>query len=147
MAELLHIGRILGRGELELREQAMDTNAWLMGLGGALLLAALTWAGAMWWFGRKLLRSTVRAHKLEKARQTLTQQNAQARRQIEHLLIEVAELRRQLCRLDAAKAQQMRVSAASHDFTDSGPFVEAAEPVETPADGFADTHFFMPKKL
>lgn len=125
----------------------MDTNAWLMGIGGALLLAALTWAAATWWFGRKLLRAALRTQKLEKARQTLTQQNAQASRQIEHLLIEVAELRRQMSRLDAAKAQQMRVSAASQGFADSGPFVEAAEPVEPPADGFADTHFFMPKKL
>ncbi|MCV2366500.1 hypothetical protein [Roseateles oligotrophus] len=124
----------------------MDSNAWLIGGSAAVLAAGLAWLGAMWWFGRKLAAAAARVGKLEKARQTLNQQNSQARKQVEQLQAELAELRHTLTRQDAAKAQQQRVHAARQSFEDSGPFIEATDPVATPADGFADTHFFMPKK-
>lgn len=125
----------------------MDSNAWLIGCVAALLAAGLTWLGALRWFGRKLLVSAARIGKLEKARHTLTQQNAQARKQVEQMTAELGQLRHTLKRIDGAKAQELRVSAASHSFEDSGPFVEPSENFEAPADGFADTHFFMPKKV
>jgi uncharacterized protein HemX len=124
----------------------MDDKAWLIVGAAALLVAGLAWLGAMWWFGRQLRVSAARVSKLEKARATLTQQNSQARKQIEQLSAELGELRQTLKRADAAKAQELRVSAAAQGFADSGPFVEPAENFEAPADGFADTQFFMPKK-
>lgn len=146
MPELLHIGWILGLDLPKLPEKAMDSPAWLIGCAAAVLAAGLTWFAASWWFGRKLAVAAARVSKLEKARQTLNQQNSQARKQLEQLQAEVAELRHTLSRLDAAKAQQLRVTAASRNFEDSGPFVETSKPLESPADGFAETHFFMPKK-
>lgn len=124
----------------------MDSSSWLIVGGAAVLTAALTWGAASWWFGRKLLLSRARVSKLEKARQTLSQQAAQARKQNGQMQAELAELRLTQTRQDALRAQELRVHAASQSFEDSGPFVEAPENWEVPADGFADTHFFMPKK-
>ncbi len=145
MTELLH--RILARSLTELRGDAMDSSSWLIVGGAAALTAALTWLAASWWFGRQLARSLTRVSKLEKARQTLNQQNAQARKQHEQVQAELAALRHTLTRQDAARAQEQRVQAARQGFEDSGPFVEPTEPLDGPPDGFADTHFFMPKKV
>jgi TolA-binding protein len=148
MRELLH--RILARSLVELPGDAMNSNSWLIVGAAAALAAALTWAATSWWFGRKLLLSRARVNKLEKTRQTLSQQATQARKQHEQMQAELAELRHSLTRLtryEAAKAQEQRVLAASQGFEDSGPFVEPPDHLDNPADGFADTHFFMPKKL
>ncbi len=125
----------------------MDSIAWLITGAAASLAAGLAWLAAMWWFGRQMSAAAARLSKLEKARHALTQQNSQARKQVEQLSAELNELRHTLKRIDAAKAQQLRVSAATQSsFEDSGPFVEAAENFDEAANGFADTHFFMPKK-
>ena len=112
----------------------------------ALILgAALGGLSAIWWWGRKLTAARARVAKLEAAREALKQQNAQARKQVEQLQAEVAELRHALGKIDAAKAQELRVQAASRILPDQGPFLGAAQPPSATSDGFAQTQVFLPK--
>lgn len=58
------------------------------------LVGALLGAGACWfWFGRRLSVTARRLERSEQARQQLSQQVSQARRQVEHLQRDLTDLR------------------------------------------------------
>lgn len=71
----------------------MNAMQGLMMLGALLLGGVLAWAGAAWWFGRRLKLSSARIEHLERSRQQVSQQVSQARRQVEQLQRELADLR------------------------------------------------------
>ncbi len=54
---------------------------------------ALAGLGASWWWSRRLEKSRRLIDRLKASRELLDQQNNQARRQIEHLQLELTELR------------------------------------------------------
>ena len=112
----------------------MDAENILVGLLGLVIGAAATYGGAYWWFGRKLTAAAMRMSKHERARLFAEQQSDQARRQVEHLQKELAELRVHVSR----GKQRTHVVEGKQELEDmllnSGP----AKPV-TPADPFADT--------
>jgi len=114
------------------------------------LLALIVGAGfggllASWWWLRPLNAAKARVAKLEAAREALKQQNSQARKQIEQSNAEVAELRHALGKIDAARAQELRVQAASRSLSDPGPFLGEAPPPASAGDGFAQTQVFLPR--
>ncbi len=110
-----------------------------------LLGTAVGALAATGWWRRPLQASRARVSKLEAAREALKQQNAQARKQIEQLQAELAELRHALGKVDAARAQALRVQAASRERPDTGPFLGDAAPHLSNSDGFAQTQVFLPK--
>ncbi|MEJ6006472.1 hypothetical protein WG899_13015 [Paucibacter sp. AS339] len=121
----------------------MNDYGWLITCG---VIAALTGGGTYWWLARKLSAAVARMGKLEAARATLKQQNGQARKQVDQLQTEVAELRHALSKIDAVRAQELRVQAASRALPDTGPFLGDTAPHQAPADGFAKTQVFLPRK-
>jgi cell division protein FtsB len=117
----------------------------LMSLLAFLVGLALGGLGATWWWLRPLKAAKARVAKLEAAREALKQQNSQARKQLEQLQTEVAELRHALGKIDAARAKELRVQAASRSLPDQGPFLGEAQPASAASDGFAQTQVFLPR--
>lgn len=119
----------------------MSTNDWaalLMGLASGALLAGL---GLSLWLLPRLRRANAQALRLDAARQQLLQQNTQARKQVEQLQLELAELR-----LEAERAGRPRVASSSAGRSSSP--VESEPARERAAvmrpDGFAPTQV-MPR--
>lgn len=86
----------------------MSTNDWaavLMGLASGALLSGL---GLSLWLLPRLRRANAQALRLDAARQQLLQQNNQARKQVELLQQELAELR-----LEAERAGRPRGASAA----------------------------------
>ncbi|MCV2349950.1 hypothetical protein [Paucibacter sp. Y2R2-4] len=116
-----------------------------MGLLALIVGAGLGGLIASWWWLRPLNAAKARVAKLEAAREALKQQNAQARKQVEQLHADVAELRHALGKIDAARAQELRVQAASRSLPDQGPFLGEAQAPSPAGDGFAQTQVFLPR--
>lgn len=102
------------------------------GLAGVLL----AWAGAAWWYGRKLKASAHHQDKLEASRQLLNQQTSQARRQIEQLQRELAEAR---VLAERGRARPVPQAAAPATVLPIDPVIGAAR--ATPAEPFPQTQF------
>ena len=117
----------------------MDVQQTLMAVAALLIWGAAVWAAAQWWFGRKLRRAAAGQDRTEKARQFAAQQAAQARKQIEALQKEVADLRLAAKRagqhLPPVHSAPAPLSNGQHHASDDGP-----------PDGFADTQVQMPFK-
>lgn len=123
----------------------MDANQELM-VGAALLLGVgLAWGVATWWFGRRLRAGEARLDKVDKARQFAAQQASQARRQIEGLQKELAELRLNARNL-GARVPAVAASSAAPAADDFLPHANPAPDPEPPPDGFADTQLLQPRR-
>ncbi|MGE0671572.1 MULTISPECIES: hypothetical protein [unclassified Methylibium] len=115
-------------------ECAMTLTNWLLLMGAALALAALSWLMCAWWYRRQL--SAV-LQRLEKARAVAGQNATQAKRQIAQLQKELAErpalsaVQRE-ARDKAADAAARKQELAEN--LDRGRLATAL-----PANGFADT--------
>lgn len=111
----------------------MNITTWMLLICTGLTLAALTWWGCAWWYGRKLGDLQQR---FEKVRQAAGQHATQARRQIAQLQQELAgrpplDKTQRAARDEAAEAAARKAELESR--------LDAAGPVSRPAHGFADT--------
>ncbi len=130
----------------------MDSGTIAAMLGGVLaggLLAAVV--GALLW-GRKLSRAKERISKLDHASQFAEQQNAQVRKQVEHLQREVTDLRTQLSRSkprqEVSTSEPTRQEAEDLLLRQPAPEAFAATqilPRQSPSDGFPRTQV-LPRK-
>lgn len=118
----------------------MDAQQWIVAAVALLIGAGGAWGGASWWFGRKLKDAATNKERLDAARHLASQQAAQARKQIEMLQQEMAEMRL------AAQRRSQRAEAQAHA---SGPaplpIFGATGPGELPSDGFPQTQI-LPRK-
>jgi len=112
----------------------MTLTNWLLLMGAALALTALSWLMCAWWYRRQL--SAV-MHRLEKARAAAGQNATQARRQIAQLQKELAErpalsaLQREARDKAAEDAARKQELAANLD--------RGRPTTALPVNGFADT--------
>ncbi|MET0519295.1 MAG: hypothetical protein ABW005_10735 [Burkholderiaceae bacterium] len=110
------------------------------------LVGAAVWGFAFWWFGRKLRSAGDRVTKLEAIRQQLNVQVSQARRQVEQLQKDMAELRMAQAHGPAgpARAQPARPApqAAAPDGRAAG---DGFAPTQILPGGFAHTQL-QPRK-
>ncbi len=115
----------------------MDTMTWIAVVGVSALLCVGAWAATRWWYRRQLAATAQRFDKVERAREFAIQQTLQARKQIEKLQKENAELRRLTSQAEAERVKARRLEA-----TLRADAQVAAGPVERsalPTHGFADT--------
>jgi len=118
----------------------MDAQQWLMTVMAFLVGAGLAWVGAHWWFGRKLKELAGARERHDAARHLASQQAAQARKQIEMLQQEMAEMRL------AAQRRNQRAEAQAHASAPAPlPIFGATGPGELPSDGFPQTQI-LPRK-
>lgn len=133
----------------------MDTNQWLVLIATAALSGASAWVVAMWWYRRKLAAARARVLKLEKARQISFQQTTQARKQLEQLQREIAELRQPTGQREVVKPKPLLsdepprlpdnpLLARDQPKTASHGFAETR--IETSGHGFAETQIMEPAK-
>lgn len=122
----------------------MNTDGWLA-VAGALVLAALAWVGARWWYLRKIRALHRQIEQMDGSTQNLNRMMAQARKQIEQLQQIVAEYRRRHAALEVARRGGARVTQAFAQMTEPEPAAAAAanaepeRPVARPPGGWADT--------
>lgn len=113
----------------------MSATQGLMMLAALLGGGMLAWGLAFWWFGRRLRLSSARIEHLERSRHQIGQQVSQARRQVEQLQKELAELRL------ASPVQPPRAAPAqAHDV-----FLPLPPEGKPAKDGFAPTQI-LPHK-
>jgi hypothetical protein len=116
-------------------EGTMDAKQMLMMAAAVLGGGGIVWGFSLWWFGRQLRAAGARMEKLDHARQTLTQQVSQARRQVEQLQRDLAEMRHVGYAPTEVRAKQAAKTAATEVFLPLPP-----EPAsQMPKDGFAPT--------
>lgn len=111
----------------------MNMTTWMLMIGTALALAALTWWSCAWWYGRKIGDLQQR---FEKVRQAAGQHANQTRKQIALLQQELAE------RPPLSKAQRNardEAAEAAARKADLESRLDAAGPASRPMHGFADT--------
>lgn len=118
----------------------MDAQQWVVAAVALLIGAGGAWGGAMWWFGRKLKELTGIRERLDAARHLASQQAAQARKQIEMLQQEMAEMR-----LAAQRRSQRAEAQALASAPAPLPMFGATGPGELPSDGFPQTQI-LPRK-
>lgn len=118
----------------------MDAQQWVAAIAALLIGAGGAWAGAHWWFGRRLKELAVAKERLEAARHLASQQAAQARKQIEMLQQEMAEMR-----LAAQRRSQRAEAQAQASAPAPLPIFGATGPGELPSDGFPQTQI-LPRK-
>jgi len=123
----------------------MDTNQWFVAIGVIVASCAATWLGTRWWYGRKLVVSLARIRKLEKAREVSFQQTTQARKQLEQLQREMAELRRPPGQREVAKPNT-QAPEEPHRATDN-PLLrpDSVDEPAAPHHGFAETQVIFPQ--
>ena len=115
----------------------MDTTQWLIFATGGCAIAAATWLGARWWYGRRLDALNLRLQKVDKARQFSSQQTLQARRQVEALQKDLAAQNEVLAKAQLATQRSrhleetLRTASAAELFGSTVP--------QGPAHSFADT--------
>lgn len=111
----------------------MGITHWLLLVGAALVLSALSWGSCSWWYGRKLAELQAR---LEKTRQAASLHARQARHQITLLQKELAERpalgKAQIKARDEAAAATARKAALEEQ-------LNRAPAPRLPVHGFADT--------
>lgn len=121
----------------------MDTQQSVMVAAAVLVSGGAVWAAAVWWFSRKLRQAEAGLDRTEKARQFAAQQAAQARRQIEAMQKELADLRH------AVRTQGSRSAVAMPPQAIRPP--HGGDETEMPGgddedSGFADTQLLPPLK-
>jgi len=114
----------------------MDTSQWLIVATACSGVAAATWFGAKWWYGRRLRALELRLQKIDKARQFAGQQALQARRQVEALQKDLAAQNEVLARAQLATQRSRHLEDALRAASVAEP--SGAMPL-APAHGFADT--------
>lgn len=122
----------------------MDATTVLTLLGAALGGAVLAGGITFWWLGRRLRGAAARITHLEQSRQQIGQQVSQARRQVEQLQRELAELRQHGGARSAAASPAGPSSRSDEVFLPlppSAPGAPGAAPKggEPPKDPFAPT--------
>ncbi|UDF35006.1 UNVERIFIED_ORG: SlyX family protein [Shinella sp. XGS7] len=124
----------------------MDATTVLTLLGAALGGAVLAGGITFWWLGRRLRGAAARITHLEQSRQQIGQQVSQARRQVEQLQRELAELRQHGgARSSSAAASPTGPNSRSDEvflpLPPSAPSAPGAAPKggEPPKDPFAPT--------
>ena len=115
----------------------MDTNQWLILAAGGCAIAAATWLGARWWYGRQLSALNARLQKVEKARQFSSQQTLQARRQVEALQKDLAAQNELLAKAKMATQRSRHLEEALRVASDAD--LGASTLPQGPAHSFADT--------
>ncbi|MEO8080380.1 MAG: hypothetical protein ABI641_07610 [Caldimonas sp.] len=119
----------------------MQDGVFIVGASAALALAVgATWFACRWWYSRKLLAAAQRLHKSDQGRHFANQQTMQARRQIETLKAELAELQEatvvqtQASRQRTREHESTRLVAELADDDEPTPM-----PLAAASHGFADT--------
>jgi hypothetical protein len=112
----------------------MTLTNWLLLIGAALALAALSWLMCAWWYRRQL--SAV-LQRLEKARAVAGQNATQAKRQIAQLQKELAERPALSAAQLAARDKAADAAARKQELAAS---LDRGRPASSlPTNGFADT--------